>query len=107
MMVRPRKSRLGLLNRRTLKPDPIIGFPFQWLPRWNRGWDVGCVKCAKPAWHEHHITYTPEEKVPLCIVCHEIITRMNGAEGLRLRVRLTNATRKRIWREFLSGSNTG
>ena len=61
-----------------------------------------CIACgSKAKWHKHHITYTPEKTVRLCIPCHYIITSLNTERRNQLDRPLKNSERYFIFRQFM------
>ncbi len=59
--------------------------------------------CGEWADHRHHITYQPEVTKGLCLRHHEEITILNGQQGRKYRVPLSNKFRWWIWFQWTQG----
>jgi hypothetical protein len=54
--------------------------------------------------HQHHVTYEPECKKPLCDTHHKEITHLNGIQSRKYHyAKLTNKFRWWIWFQWIEG----
>jgi len=61
----------------------------------------GCIEFGG---HQHHVTYDPECKKPLCDKHHREITHLNGIQSRKYNyAKLTNKFRWWIWYQWLEG----
>lgn len=60
--------------------------------------------CGEFGGHDHHITYDPECKKPLCELHHKEITHLNGIQSRKYGyTKLTNKFRWWIWYQWTEG----
>ena len=84
--------------------EQINGIPGRLIPNWNKDWSIKCFCCSRIAWENHHITYEPNITRKLCVVCHNIITRLNSKYALKNGRKLTNSERYTIFQYFKNTS---
>jgi hypothetical protein len=60
--------------------------------------------CSEFGGHQHHVTYDPECKKPLCGKHHKEITHLNGIQSRKYNyAKLTNKFRWWIWFQWIEG----
>jgi hypothetical protein len=60
--------------------------------------------CTEFGGHQHHVTYDPEYKKPLCEKHHKEITHLNGIQSRKYNyVKLSNRFRRWIWFQWIEG----
>jgi hypothetical protein len=71
------------------------------LPEPTRCSFTGCTEFGG---HQHHITYDPEWKEPLCESHHKEITHLNAIQSRKYHyIKLSNRFRRWIWFQWIEG----